>query len=62
MDGGDATADMYEVAAGHTLYFRAYLTSRWRVAVGGNAYAARDLDGHKDSVKIPGEVDQDVHQ
>lgn len=62
MDGGEATADMYEVAAGHTLYFRAYLTSRWRVAVGGNAYAARDLEGSSDTVKIAGEVDQDVHQ
>lgn len=62
LDGGEATADMYEVASSHTLFYRAYLTSCWRMAMGQNAYAARDLDGHKDSVKIPGEVDQDVHQ
>ena len=54
MDGGEATADMYEVAAGHTLFFRAYLTSRWRVAVDGNAYAARDLEECSDSVKKGG--------
>lgn len=52
IDGGEATADLYEVAAGHTLYFRAYLTSKWRIAVGGNPYAARDLDC-SDSVKKP---------
>lgn len=30
LDGGEATADMYEVASNHTLFFRAYLTSCWR--------------------------------
>lgn len=30
-DGGDATADMFEVASSHTLFYRAYLTSRWRM-------------------------------
>lgn len=30
-DGGEATADMFEVASNHTLFFRAYLTSRWRM-------------------------------
>lgn len=34
MDGGEATADLYEVACTHTLYYRAYLTSRWRVSGG----------------------------
>lgn len=32
-DGGDATADMFEVASSHTLFYRAYLTSRWRMQV-----------------------------
>lgn len=30
-DGGEATADMFEVASNHTLFYRAYLTSRWRI-------------------------------
>lgn len=34
MDGGEATADLFEVACNHTLFFRAYLTSRWRVTGG----------------------------
>ncbi len=35
MDGGEATADMYDVASNHTLYFTAYLKTRWRLAGGG---------------------------
>lgn len=54
LDGGEATADMYEVAAGHTLFFRAYLTSCWRMAMGQNAYAARDLEECSDSAKKGG--------
>lgn len=54
LKGGEATADMYEVAAGHTLFFRAYLTSCWRMAMGQNAYAARDLEECSDSVKKGG--------
>lgn len=29
-DGGDAMADHYEVASNNTLFFKSYLTSRWR--------------------------------
>ena len=34
MDGGDATADMFDVASNHTLYFTAYLKTRWRILTG----------------------------
>lgn len=30
MDGGEATADMFDVARSNTLFFKAYLTSQWR--------------------------------
>ena len=31
MDGGEATADMFEVASNNTLFFKTYLTSCWRI-------------------------------
>lgn len=30
MDGGEGTADMFDVASNNTLFFKAYLTSQWR--------------------------------
>lgn len=30
MDGGEATADMFDVVSNNTLFFKAYLTSQWR--------------------------------
>lgn len=30
MDGGEATADMFDVASSNTLFFKSYLTSQWR--------------------------------
>ena len=60
MDGGEATADMYEVASGHTLFFRAYLTSRWRMAVGGNGFAAAGFEEKRG--KMTDEVHGDVQQ
>ena len=30
MDGGESTADMFDVASNNTLFFKAYLTSQWR--------------------------------
>ncbi|MDE6591035.1 MAG: replication protein, partial [Oscillospiraceae bacterium] len=30
MDGGESTADMFDVASSNTLFFKAYLTSQWR--------------------------------
>lgn len=56
MDGGEATADMYEVAAGHTLFFRAYLTSCWRMAMGENGFAAKNMGRSSDEVN--GDVQQ----
>lgn len=34
MDGGEATADMFDVATNNTLFFAKYLTSRWRMSHG----------------------------
>lgn len=33
MDGGEIMADMYDVASSHTLYFTAYLKTKWRMVV-----------------------------
>ena len=30
MDGGEGTADMFDVVSNNTLFFKAYLTSQWR--------------------------------
>nr|CDL67161.1 unnamed protein product [uncultured bacterium] len=34
MDGGEGTADMFDVARSNTLFFKAYLTSQWRRQTG----------------------------
>jgi len=34
MDGGEGTADMFDVASSNTLFFKAYLTSSWRIQTG----------------------------
>lgn len=34
MDGGEGTADMFDVASNNTLFFKAYLTSQWRRQTG----------------------------
>lgn len=36
-DAGDAMADHYEVASNNTLFFKSYLTSRWRKVERGEA-------------------------
>lgn len=34
MDAGDGMAEHYDVATNHTIFFKSYLTSRWRVKSG----------------------------
>lgn len=34
MDGGEGTADMFDVASNNTLFIKAYLTSQWRRSAG----------------------------
>lgn len=36
MDGGESTADMFDVVSNNTLFFKAYLTSQWRRQSGQN--------------------------
>lgn len=43
MDGGEATADLFEVASGHTLFCKAYLTSQWRRSSEAKVLAMQEL-------------------
>lgn len=43
MDGGESTADMFDVASSNTLFFKAYLTSQWRRASAARVQQLHDL-------------------
>lgn len=43
MDGGEDTADMFDVASNNTMFFTKYLTSQWRRASNSRVRALHDL-------------------
>lgn len=54
MDGGEGTADMFDVASNNTLFFKAYLTSQWRRSSVARVQQLHDLAEGSTPLAAPG--------
>lgn len=59
MDGGETTADMFDVARTNTVFFKAYLTSQWRRAGEARVQTLHDLANSEETSHQEKQIEQE---